>query len=71
MMCPNTVECVKMQCTREYIGDEREARATDLCKMTIDERKNIPLKTYCVKGFWYLAFKGIAILCKENTLGRS
>ena len=43
MMCPNTVECVKMQCTREYIGDEREARATDLCKMTIDERKNIPL----------------------------
>ena len=38
----SAVEGVKIQCGREYWGDGQEARATELFKMSSDERKNLP-----------------------------
>ena len=42
-MCKQAAEGVKMQCGREYFPeDDREPRAAQLYKMSIEERKNIP-----------------------------
>ena len=42
-MCLNAAEGAKMQCAQEYWGDGREASATtELCKISPDERKNLP-----------------------------
>ena len=58
-MCVTAAEGVKMQCAREYWGDERNPRVTELHKMTSDERKNLPSENlvcerYLAK-FGYLA----------------
>ena len=37
----NAAEGVKMQCAREYCSDGQEAHATELYKMTNDERRNL------------------------------
>ena len=52
-------EGVEMQCGREYWGDERESRATELYKMCPKDLRNLPTENMpaerCLSRFGYLA----------------
>ena len=61
LMCKEAAEGLKMQCAREYWGDERQKRdgVTELYKLQENERKNLPTENleterYLAK-FGYLA----------------
>ena len=51
-MCKEAAHGVKMQCAREYWGDEREPRAAELHKMSEEERENLPTENLATE--WYL-----------------
>lgn len=60
-MCLQAAKGIELQCKREYWGDDTVRRATELHKLTPEERKNLPTNNinaerYLAK-FGYLASK--------------
>ena len=52
-MCKKCADGLKLQCSREYWDDDEKPRATQLHKLTEDQRKNLPNNN--LEPEWYLS----------------